>query len=478
MFVTTKAFNAVQKQLSNMAATTMHYRDIFINGYNNGIGQSGKRNYYDVYDYADNYNFRLGYKAIRREGVAQRVVMGVASSCWRNGFTVKEGVRDDDENNDEDILSEQINKLNRKQLFSRMERADVLNRIGDFSILFVGVPDGLDFNEPVGTVSGDGFQSIYFRPFAYDGVTIAKYDTNPESERYGLPELYQLQVMGRGDTEKTQDTQPIIAHYTRCIHMAENLLDSDVEGIPAIEPIYNRICDIDKATGGAAEAYFRNARGKIAFEIDPEFSSELIQNETAKEAFDEAGKKFTNDWQDQITAVGAKVSSIVTPHASPLDTIKTALWAISGNTGIPIRVLTGEGSGQLAGAEDRLAYNALISDRQDHVCSLWVTNLLEILDDAGMIELPDSYYIDYPLDEPLTAYDKAELANKRADTLTKLTTASSSMAGDSINLQSALEFFDLDDIAVDEFDELDDVDPLTGEPIAPVADEVPDNGNA
>lgn len=462
MFVTTKTFQAVQKQLSNMAtATTLHFRDIISSGL--GVSHNGKRDAYDVYGYPENYSFRLGYNAIRREGIANRVVKGVAQSCWRNGFVIMEGTPEDETS--ESVLDDEVQKLNQKQLFSRIERADVLSRIGDFAALFVGIPDGLEFNEPIGKVNGDGYQSIYFRPFAYDGITIAKYDTEPTSERFGLPELYQLQVMGRGDTAKTQNTQPIVAHWSRVLHLAENLLDSDIEGIPALEPIYNRILDIDKATGGAAEAYFRNARGKIAFEVDPEFASDLLNDPTAKEAFDTAGKKFTNDWEDQITAVGSKVHSVVTPHQSPLDTVKTALWAISGYTGIPIRVLTGEGSGQLAGSEDRLAYGALVNDRQDHVCSVWVITLLEMLETAGMLTLPKAYYIDYPLDEPLTEFDKAELANKRADTLTKLTAAASSMAGDSINLKSALEYFDLDDIAVDEMEELSEVDPVTGDEV-------------
>ena len=456
---TTKKLKATEILLNDALAQTLLYRDMA--NMSGGESFDGKRNLYDVYGYPEKYIFNLGYNKIRREGVASRVVIGVANSCWRNGFQVMEGSHSEPEESKE-ILQEEISQLNKKQLFSVFERADILCRIGSFSVLFVGVPDGLPLTEPVGRVRGDALKSIYFRAYAYDGINVAKYDTDETSERFGMPELYQLQVMGRGDTDKTQNTQSIVVHYSRVVHLAESLLDSPIEGIPALEPIYNRIVDIDKATGGSSEAYFRNARGKIGFEIDPEFSTELIDNPDAKASFDTAAKAFTNDWQDQVVAVGAKLSSITTPHADPLNTVKVALWAISGNTGIPIRVLTGEGSGQLAGSEDRLTYNALVSDRQDHVCSVWANHLLEILAATGVITLPDNYYIAYPLTEPLTEIDEAELANKRADTLTKLTTASSSMGGDSINLESALTYFGLDDIKVDEMEELPEVDPITG----------------
>lgn len=459
MFVRTKIYNSIKAQLANANATTLHFRDIMANML--GVSHEGKRSLYDVYGYPKRYSFINGYDAISREGIANRVVQGVAASCWRNGFAIKEGTPDDE--TAEIVLADEINLLNKKLIFSMFERADILNRIGRFSVLFVGVPDGLDLDQPIGKVQGDALKSIYFRAYAYDGIEISEYNTDENNERFGMPELYQLSVESRGQNDKEVKTKALVVHYTRVVHLAENLLDSNIEGIPAIQPIYNRILDIDKATGGAAEAYFRNSRGKIAFEIDPEFSTQIIDNPEAKAAFDEAGKAFTNDWQDQITAVGANVKSIVTPHADPASTVKTALWAISGYTGIPIRVLTGEGGGQLAGSEDRLAYNGLVSDRQDHTCSQWVIDLLEILESAGMITLPEQYFIEYPLDEPLTEFDKAELANKRADTLTKLTAAASSMGGDSINLKSALAAFNLDDIDVDEADDLDldleDVDP-------------------
>ena len=464
-----RTINALKDAYYTLNAQTVRFRDMLSNL---GTSHGGKRSTYDVYGYPQRYDFIDGYNAIRREGIASRIVKGVPRSCWRNGFEIKTGSKYEP---GDTILADEINQLAQRGLFQYLERADILNRIGNFSVLFVGIGDGQDFSEPLQTARGNAAETIYFRAFAYDGVNVARYDLDPESERFGLPDVYQLEIRGRGDTEKTQQTKVIMAHHSRVVHLAENLLDNDVEGVPELEPVYNRILDIDKATGGAAEAYFRNARGKVAFEIDPEFSTSLLDDPAAKESFDEAGKKFTNDWQDQITAVGSKVSSIQTPHYSPLDTIKTALWSISGYTGMPIRILTGEGAGQYAGSEDRLTYNSLIQDRQDHTCSIWVTRLLEIFETAGLLTLPDEYIIDWPLDEPLNEMDRATLANTKADTLTKLTSAASSMGGDSINLESAMAALELDDIDIEEFDDLAPMEPPL--PTAPpMTDEDPDNG--
>lgn len=457
-----KTINGLKSTVYTLNAYTVRLRDMIGNAL--GISHGGKRSTYDVYGYPENYRFIDGYNAINREGIANRVVSGVAKSCWRNGFEIHTGTDDGTQ-----VLEDELNRLARRGLFRYMERADILNRIGRFSVLFVGIGDGTDFREPLQPARGDALRTIYFRAFAYDGIEVSAYDMDPQSERFGLPEIYQLQTIGRGDTEKVQSTKVILAHYTRIVHMAENLLDNEVEGIPALMPVYNRILDIDKSTGGASEAYFRNARGKVAFEIDPEFSTALLDDPAAKASFDEAGKKFTNDWQDQITAIGSKVTSVQTPHYTPLDTIKVALWGISGYTGIPIRILTGEGAGQLAGSEDRLSYNALVNDRQDSVCQPWAIQVLEILQTAGIITLPESYTIQFPLEEPLNEMDQAELGNKKADTLTKLTQAASSIGGDSISLESALEVLGLSDIEVEEFD--DDFPPVN--PMAPIEPEEP-----
>ena len=188
-----KALQGQVQQLTNaMGVTTLKLRDVMQNAL--GISHGGERSLYDIYGYPHRYDYKQGYEYLRRECIGSRVCRGIPESCWRNGFSVMTGQDDEAE----EVLSDEVAKLAKRQLFQRLERADVLNRIGNFSIMFVGVPDGLDPREPVGPVRGDGFKSIYFRCYGYDGVTIAKYNDDPTSERFQLPELYQLQVIQRG----------------------------------------------------------------------------------------------------------------------------------------------------------------------------------------------------------------------------------------------------------------------------------------
>jgi len=415
-----------------------------------GVSHDGKRDLNEIYGYPDTVSvpFENLYQISKRDGIANRLTFGTARTCWREGFRVV-----DDEKNEQ--LEDEISSLYKRGLINKIERADILNRIGSFSVLFVGVPDGLDSKEPVGRVPGDGFKSIYFKPFAYDGIEISGTVQDKTDERFGLPEFYTVQKQSRGDSNKDVDVSSMVVHWTRIIHMSEGSLDSDVEGMGYLEPIYNRLLDINKATGGASEAYFRNAKGKIAYEIDKEFAATLT-DPAARQAMDDGAKEYTNEFQDHTFAAGATVKTLVTPHYTPKDTVMAALWAISGYSGYPIRILTGEGSGQLAGSEDQLALNAIISDRQNVVCSGWVVRLFEILSEAGMIKWNDSWSIDFPKQSTTTDDQQAELDGKKATSLLNIAQAKTQPGGDEIDFRSALDELGLSEIDTEIIDDTDD----------------------
>lgn len=397
-----------------------------------GLSHNGKRNINEVYGYPSglNVSFSEMYQmAVRASGIANRLTFGTARTCWRQGFEVFDG--------DNQVLDDEVSALVKRELIKKIERADVLNRIGPFSVLYVGVPDGRDPKEPVGPVMGDGFKSIYFKPFGFDGIQINSYVTDPTNPRFGLPEFYTVQKQSRGDIQKDTQQSAMMVHWTRIIHMSELSLDSDVEGMGYLQPIYNALLDLVKTRGGSSEAYFRNAKGKIAYEMDKEFAAS-INDEDTKNKLDEGAKSYTNEYQDHTFAVGSTVKSLSTPHASPRDTEMVALHEIAGYSGYPIRVLTGEGSGQLAGSEDQLAVNAIIQDRQALVCSSWVVRLFEILAMAKMIEWKDSYEIVFPKQDALTQEQEANINNKRADTIAKIAQAKNGVGGDELNLESTL----------------------------------------
>ena len=451
-FIQNKLTEAVRDQISVVNSQVTNQVSTLRREVSNllGVSHNGKRNLNDIYGYPETVSipFQDLYQISRREGIANRLTFGTARTCWREGFKI---VND----NEDEQLEGEIKELTKRGLINKIERADILNRIGSFSVLFVGIPDGLDPREPVGRVSGNALKSIYFKPFAYDGIEISGVIQDKKDPRFGLPEFYTVQKQSRGDANKDIAVSSMVVHWTRIIHMNEGALDSDVEGMGYLEPIYNRLLDINKTIGGSSEAYFRNAKGKIAYEVNPEFAATLTGE--SRTALDDGAKKFTNEYQDHTFAAGSTVKTLVTPHYTPKDTVMVALWEISGYSGYPIRILTGEGSGQLAGSEDQLALNAIISDRQNAVCAEWVARLFEILSMAGAIKWDDNWTIEFPKQSTTTEIQQADLDNKKADTLMKISTAKTSIGGDEIEFRSALDELGLEDIKTETVDD-DDIE--------------------
>ena len=385
-----------------------------------GVSHDGLRDINTVYGYNIDPDFADFYNAFRFQDIAAAVIKKPARSCWRETPALKVG--------EDKIFEDELIVLDKLRIFDMLERADILNRIGRFSVLFVGVPDGLDPKDPLGRSNERSLENLYFTPYAEDGITISKWENDPLSNRFGLPLQYTLQIMDRGDKRTTVQTLSRNVHWTRIVHLAEGALDSDVEGLSALSEVLNRLVDLNKTMGGSSEAYFRNARGKYAFKTDPEFKSTISPEDKA--ALIEEVNAFTNNWQDIIRLSGIDAKVLNTPHASPEWTVKVSMQAIAGATGIPIRILTGEGAGQLAGNEDKLSYNQLITDRQNQLCSGWLLRTLQILAEANMIKpVPANAVVDWPVTEALNEKEKSEIRQNNADALNKASAALSPLGG-------------------------------------------------
>lgn len=411
-----------------------------------GVSKNGARDINKVYGYNVNPDFENFYWMYRRFGIATRVVNSVARSCWRDGITI---LRDE-----QIVLEDEIKILNKKGKMTRaMEQADILNRIGNFSVLFVGVPDGLDPSEPLGTANPNFLSDVYFKAYAEDGIQITAWETDVASPRYGEPLLYQLQVQNRGDSNEIVLTNPIIVHWSRVVHLAEGSLDSNVEGLSSLECILNTLEDMVKTSGGGAEAYYRNARNRFSMETDPAFAASFSDADKIK--LEDEALKFQNEWQDFIRAGGIQIKSLNVPFHDPEETFRVLVLIVSGATGIPVRILLGEGAGQLAGNEDKDSYNQLVQDRRDLWCSEWMNRVFEMLASAGMFNYLEDDEISWTVPEAVSPKEKSLIASANAAALNQMSSALSTPALDGvISVVDAMQLiFGVEETAEMTFDE-------------------------
>lgn len=446
-----------------------------------GVSKDGKRDINDIYGYKTTLSFKDFYDMWDRGGLASRIINVLPRSCWRDGIRV---ISDGNS-----ILEDEIKILNRKgKMIQKLERADVLNRIGKFSILYVGVPDGLPADKPLSKAPANRLKEVYFSVYAEDGVTIVEYERDPTSPRYGLPLMYSLRAMTRSESDETIITKPITVHHSRVVHLAEGTLDNEIEGHPALRPIFNALEDLIKTSGGSSEAYFRNARNRFAIKTDPKYNANITAE--VKEQMEAEAQAFQNEWRDFIRAGGFDIQQLSIPFNSPRDTFDVNMAVISGTTGIPVRILTGEGAGQLAGNEDKESYNQLVQDRKELYCSDWVFQVLEILETAGMINpLPADTEVEWPTPEVVSSKDKSANAQAKSAALSQLASALSSPALDGVvSVEDALKLVfgddEISEIEIDESgddgieeDEILDIEPDLDEDIDSETEEVEDDDN-
>lgn len=405
-----------------------------------GVSPDGKRDYNTVYGYEKNLCFSNYKSMYERGGIANTVVAKVAKACWRDIPTLTVG----DDNNT--IAGDEIVKLKNTGLFNAFERADILNRIGQYSVLFIGVQDENEFRDPI--CNGGEIEDLYFNIYNEDGIEIVEWDTDPVSERYGLPIRYQLQIVDLDTQSKlSPPVKPVIVHYTRVVHLAEGSLENPIVGSSALQPVWDALIDKNKVRGGAAEAFFRNALQKFGLIADKEAS---FDNSTeGKAALEDEVEAFSNNMKSFMRLKNMDLQPIQPAIASPREAFDVAVEEISGQTGIPIRILTGKGGGQLAGNEDKSSWNALINDRQNQQCSKWLMRAFEILVESNVISpLPENVVINWPVQKSLNEIEEAEVSDKQANALEKI--ARATMTNPDIVLTSALDEVGLNDIEVDE----------------------------
>jgi hypothetical protein len=375
------------------------------------VSHSGKRDLDAEYGYDDTPSFQDFRNKYRRIGYANRIVAGVAKSCWRDGAELLSEPPEDGVD-DNVVLQDEMSVLKQRGMFKALEKADTLNRLGEFSVMYIGMPG--DPKEPAGSESGD-LEDVYFAQYDQDSVQMHSFNTDPESERHGKPELYTLTTRVKQTTGNTTTTQKqtIVAHWTRVVHMAEGSLTDDLIGQSVLQPINDALQDYNKVRGGTAEAYFRNA-GRAFFML---LEDKANLSGEDRDALNEMAEQFINKMRNFLYVKGAKsVSDISTNIPDPKEVIKTLLQEMSAMSGIPIRILTGEGAGQLAGNEDKASYNTLVDDRQSSECEGYLRDTLSSLAMGKLMPDTRELYVKWPLQKATDAKTDAEVDKISAET--------------------------------------------------------------
>lgn len=365
-----------------------------------------------------------------REAVAARVVQVFPRETWQVQPTVYED-EDADTITPFETAWDELSKLLQGQeswfkqeegspVWEYLRRADELSGIGHYGVLLLGLDDGKDLREPVepGTVR----RLLYLRTFPEALAQIIRYEADPASPRFGQPEMYQITFNDPRDqhTGIGLTTATLEVHWTRVIHLADNLGSSEVAGVPRMRPVLNRLLDLQKMYGGSAEMYWRGAFPGLSLETHPQLGGDV---EVDHAGLRDQMENYMNGLQRYLALMGISAKSLAPQVVDPTPQISVQIEAICIQLGIPKRVFMGSERGELASTQDDQAWNDRLRQRQrTYVTPRIIVPFVDRLIALGVLPEPAQYFVAWPDLTSQTDSEKADVAVKKTSALAQYVT--------------------------------------------------------
>lgn len=333
-----------------------------------GFSHDQARDLYEVFGYPRTMLPEHLFAMYRRNDLAARIIREFPAATWGEMPIVRDDKgsswepKDNKGNKNKDFspfAKAARDLIVKKNVMHYMERADRLASIGRFGVLVLGFAGGEPFEKPLRPGKKE---LLYMTPYSELGVTVDKWCSDVNDPRFGMPEIYNVQA-GQDDTTglRPVPTKSIRVHYTRLIHVCENLDSNEVYGEPRLACIYNRLMDVEKVLGGAAECFWINANRGMQIDVDPEVAMDqadidLIKDETTA---------IQHQLKRQMFTRGAKITVLGSDVADPAPMMDKLFQVISGAMNIPLRLLTGSERGKLASSADDDNWAQTINQRRN-----------------------------------------------------------------------------------------------------------------
>lgn len=389
-----------------------------------------------------------------REPVAARVVELFPKECWKVEPLVYE--EEDSETvtpfeTSWDELGKSLRGIGWHEqeagsiVWEYLQRLDVQCGIGNYGVLLLGFDDGLDLSMPVKGVEEAGSAArskempnpsvnevyrltvnakaikgrklLYVRVFPQVLAQVTQWEANPSSLRFGQPIMYQLTF--NDPTQSLSVSNPMGStrnvHWTRIIHVADNLGSSEVLGVPRMLPVLNPIYDVQKVRAADGEAFWKGAFLQIYLEMLPEFADVPRDAESLRNMME----AMMNSGQRYGALEGYSAKSIPPAVVDPTSHFDTPIRAICIKLAVPQRIFEGSERGELASSQDADSWESRLKGRRNgfvtpRIIAPFVNRLIMV----GVLQAPaESYCVEWPEAEVLTPLEKAQITATRTQAL-------------------------------------------------------------
>jgi len=374
-----------------------------------------------------------------RFGIATRVVELYPSETWGVTPTVYESEDEEEQtpfelawkhlsvslNFDSWIVDEESSPI-----WDNLSRWDNLSGIGRYGVLLLGIDDGKDLSEPISGFEDDSDVGLYtlnvaetkskqnllfLRVFDESLVDVSRYEARINHRRYGQPIYYNLtlndplvQHTGIGHDSGKE----VRVHWSRVIHFADNMMSSEVYGVPRMQPVYYHLQDLRKLLGGSAEMFWQGAFPGISFETHPNLGNQVkVDTKNMKSQV----QSYFNGLQRYLSLTGVNAKQLSPTVSDPTSHIERHIDAICIRLGVPKRIFMGSERGELASSQDKDTWEERLSDRRKKVVTpRMIRPFVDRLIQIGILPIPKKgYHVKWVEERDIGPEEKAKIAETR-----------------------------------------------------------------
>lgn len=242
---------------------------------------------------------------------------------------------------------------------------------------------------PATEVSKQKRNLLFLRVFDESLVQIVQYEADLRNPRFGRPVMYRV-TLNDPREQSSGIGLPIATvrvHWSRVIHLADGLQNSEVFGCPRMKPVLNDILDLKKIYGASAEGYWKAAFSILQFSTHPQMGGDVnVDMDRMRETYE----NVQNSLQRGVIGIGGQWSTISPTVSDPTPHIQVRLTAIGMYLGCPMRVLMGSEQGVLAADQDSASwYLRRVPERQLNYCTPRVIiPVIDRLIQIGVLPVP------------------------------------------------------------------------------------------
>lgn len=371
-----------------------------------GYSHDGDRNIYTALGYDTSISFDQYRTQYARQDIARAVINRPINMTWQGPLEISEG----DEEKETPLEQQYTQLAKRLRLKTQFKRLDKLSSIGEFGILLMGYSDVKSHQDWAMPVSGRALSLNYVKPHGQGTVEIKEWVERSDDPRYGLPLYYEVDM----SNPNSKTTAPVKVHYSRVIHVTGELMESEVNGEPTLQVVWNRLKDLEKIAGGSAEMFWLGARPGYQFNVDPEAQFEQGDFEDLKNQLDE----WEHGLRRALRTKGIDINALSAQVTDPSKHIDAIMSLISAVTGIPKRILMGSERGDLSSTQDRTEWLEKVQTRREEYAEEQIVRpFVDVCMERGVLPRTKEYDVVWMDLFAPSEQEKAEVGKTRAEAL-------------------------------------------------------------